>query len=79
MKKATRADVALLNSGTMRSDSLHDAGKFRMEVCTYVRYQLLSDINIQSVHHVLSTDNYTVLAYTHVRLVVSLVASNTYV
>ena len=35
MKKATRADVALLNSGTMRSDTVHDAGEFRMEVCLH--------------------------------------------
>lgn len=32
MRRATRADVALLNSGTMRSDSVHEAGVFRMKV-----------------------------------------------
>ena len=33
MRKATRADIALLNSGTMRSDAVHEKGIFRMEVC----------------------------------------------
>ena len=33
MKRATRADVALLNSGTMRSDTIHEAGEFKMKVC----------------------------------------------
>lgn len=32
MRRATRADVALLNSGTFRSDTVHDAGVFRMKV-----------------------------------------------
>ena len=33
MRRATRADVALLNSGTMRSDTVHEAGEFKMKVC----------------------------------------------
>ena len=33
MKRATRADVALLNSGTMRSDTIHEVGEFKMKVC----------------------------------------------
>ena len=32
MRRATRADVALLNSGTMRSDTIHEAGDFKMKV-----------------------------------------------
>ena len=32
MRRATRADVALLNSGTLRSDALHQAGVFKMKV-----------------------------------------------
>ena len=32
MRRATRADVALLNSGTMRSDTIHEAGEFKMKV-----------------------------------------------
>ena len=32
MRRATRADVALINSGTMRSDSFHEAGEFKMKV-----------------------------------------------
>ena len=32
MRRATRADVALLNSGTLRSDTVHDAGVFKREV-----------------------------------------------
>ena len=32
MRRATRSDIALLNSGTFRSDSVHQAGKFRVKV-----------------------------------------------
>ena len=32
MRRATRADVALINSGTMRSDTIHEAGEFKMKV-----------------------------------------------
>ena len=32
MRKATRTDVALLNSGTLRSNAIHDAGVFKMKV-----------------------------------------------
>ncbi len=32
MRKATRADLALLNSGTFRSDNIHEAGTFKMKV-----------------------------------------------
>ncbi len=32
MRRATRADVALLNSGTLRSDTVHDAGVFKRKV-----------------------------------------------
>ena len=32
MRRATRTDVALLNSGTLRSDAIHDAGVFKMKV-----------------------------------------------
>lgn len=32
MRKTMKADVALLNSGTLRSDSVHDAGVFKMKV-----------------------------------------------
>ena len=35
MRRATRADVALLNSGTMRSDTIHEAGEFKMKVCVH--------------------------------------------
>lgn len=31
MRKATRTDVALLNSGTLRSNAVHDAGMFKMK------------------------------------------------
>lgn len=33
MRRATRTDVALINSGTMRSDTIHEAGEFKMKVC----------------------------------------------
>lgn len=37
MRSATRSDVALLNSGTFRSDAVHKAGAFRVKVsCTYI-------------------------------------------
>ena len=32
MKRATRSDIALLNSGTFRSDSIHEAGRFKVKV-----------------------------------------------
>lgn len=36
MRSATRSDIALLNSGTFRSDAVHKAGAFRVKVsCTY--------------------------------------------
>ena len=33
MRRVTRADVGLLNSGMMRSDTIHEAGEFKMKVC----------------------------------------------
>lgn len=38
MRRATRADIALLNSGTMRSDAVHEKGVFRMEVSVLCDY-----------------------------------------
>lgn len=38
MRRATRADVALLNSGTLRSDTLHEPGVFKMKVRETVLY-----------------------------------------
>ena len=32
MRKVTRSDVALLNSGTFRSNTIHQAGEFRVKV-----------------------------------------------
>ncbi len=32
MRRTMKADVALLNSGTLRSDSVHEAGIFKMKV-----------------------------------------------
>lgn len=32
MRNATKADCALINSGTFRSDTVHDAGVFKMKV-----------------------------------------------
>ncbi len=31
MLKGTHADIAMLNSGTLRSDTLHPRGKFKMK------------------------------------------------
>ena len=33
IRRATRTDVALLNSGTMRLDTIHGVGEFKMKVC----------------------------------------------
>ena len=49
MKKATRADIALLNSGTMRSDSVHEAGVFRMKVSIKGRI-VLADATATHTH-----------------------------
>ena len=32
MRQATRSEIALLNSGTFRSDAVHEAGAFRVKV-----------------------------------------------
>lgn len=32
MRRSMKADVALLNSGTLRSDCVHEAGVFKMKV-----------------------------------------------
>ena len=32
MRSSTRSEIALLNSGTFRSDALHEAGVFRVKV-----------------------------------------------
>jgi len=32
MRRATKADCAILNSGTLRSDVVHDTGVFKMRV-----------------------------------------------
>ena len=32
MRRTMKADVALLNSGTLRSDSVHETGVFKMKV-----------------------------------------------
>lgn len=32
MRYATKTDIALLNSGTLRSDTTHEPGDFRMKV-----------------------------------------------
>ena len=36
MRQAMKADIALLNSGTLRSDSVHDQGIFKMKVCIII-------------------------------------------
>ena len=41
MRRATRADLVLLNSGTMRSDTVHEAGEFKMKVYVYYTCRLL--------------------------------------
>ena len=41
MRVATRADCALLNSGTFRSDVVHEIGTFKMKV-TDLSYTILS-------------------------------------
>lgn len=38
MRRVTRTDVAILNSGTMRSDTVHNAGVFKMGVSWYSSY-----------------------------------------
>lgn len=35
---STRADCALLNSGTLRSDTIHESGAFKLKVCIIVTY-----------------------------------------
>ena len=34
MRMAMQTDVAILNSGTLRSDRMHSAGNFTLKVCS---------------------------------------------
>ena len=38
MRRDTRSDIALLNSGTLRSDTVHESGVFKMRVRLLFRY-----------------------------------------
>ena len=55
MRRATRSDIALLNSGTFRSDSVHQAGKFRVKV-SYAHIQYMY-MYIHVYMHICSTRN----------------------
>ena len=39
MRDATKADCVILNSGTFRSDAVHETGTFKMKVNNCVRHK----------------------------------------
>ena len=38
-RNVTQADIALINSGTLRSDMIHPAGEFKMKVSRINKHQ----------------------------------------
>ena len=73
MRKATRTDVALLNSGTLRSNAVHDAGVFKMKVRRLLLPQGISSRNqcflLQDLLAILPmVDSLTVLEVTGAQL-----------
>ena len=52
MRRVTRSDIALLNSGTFRSDAIHEAGRFRVKVrhsvCLYMYNVAYAQVHVHA-------------------------------
>lgn len=41
MRAATQTDIAILNSGSLRSDTIHPSGPFKMKVINNLLYTII--------------------------------------